>query len=140
MEQTVPSPLVRARLHGAGELRHTANSPPTGVNLTQQGATIFATWFTYDVNRLPLWHSATLKPVGSKTYTGTMYRTTGPAFSAVPFSPAQVVPAEVGTATFTFTDGNTGTFAYQVTDGSNTANQTKHITREVFASPGTVCQ
>jgi Transposase DDE domain len=30
MEQTVPSPPVRARLHGAGELRHTANSPPTG--------------------------------------------------------------------------------------------------------------
>jgi hypothetical protein len=30
MERTVPSPSPRARLHGAGELRHTANSPPTG--------------------------------------------------------------------------------------------------------------
>ena len=30
-----------------------------GVNLTQQGSTIFATWFTYDASGNPLWLSAT---------------------------------------------------------------------------------
>ena len=29
----------------------------------------------------------------------------------------------VGTATFTFTDGNTGTFAYQVNDGATLATK-----------------
>jgi hypothetical protein len=41
----------------------------------------------------------------------------------------------VGTATFSFVDGNTGTFSYTV-DG---VTQTKTITREVFAPPGTTC-
>ena len=43
---------------------------------------------------------------------------------------------KVGTATFTFSDGNNATFAYSV-DG---VSQTKPITREVFRSPGTVCR
>jgi hypothetical protein len=107
-----------------------------GVNLTQQGQTIFATWFTYDLDRTPLWLSATAPQTGPGTYSGTMYRTTGPAFSSVPFLPANVTATAVGTATFTFTDGNTGTFSYTV----NGVSQTKAITREVFASPGTVCQ
>ena len=41
-----------------------------------------------------------------------------------------------GSATLTFTDGNTGTFAYTL-DG---ITQTKAITRQVFRTPGTVCQ
>jgi hypothetical protein len=61
---------------------------------------------------------------------------TGPAFNAVPFLPADVTENSAGTATFTFTDGNTGTFNYTV----NGVTQTKGITREVFATPGTVCQ
>ena len=59
-----------------------------------------------------------------------------PAFNAVPFLPAAVTATAVGTATFTFTDGNTGTFDYTV----NGVAQTKAITREIFVSPGTVCQ
>ncbi len=39
-------------------------------------------------------------------------------------------------ATFTFTDGNTGTFAYTV-DGTT---QSKPITRQVFRTPGTACR
>src|SRR4030081_1612445 len=38
MERTVPSPSPRARLHGAGELRHTTNSPPTGPTTVPQQA------------------------------------------------------------------------------------------------------
>ncbi len=54
----------------------------------------------------------------------------------MPFDPTKVVATAVGTATFTFTDGNTGTFDYTV----NGVTQTKAITREVFVTPGTVCQ
>lgn len=107
-----------------------------GVNLTHQGDTIFATWFTYDLDRTPLWLSVTAPRTALGTYAGTLYRTGGPAFSAVPFDPAQVSGTAVGDATFTFANGNTGTFAYTV----NGVAQTKPITREVLVAPGTVCQ
>jgi len=42
----------------------------------------------------------------------------------------------VGTATFSFVDGNNANFAYTV----NGIAQNKAITREVFVNPGTVCQ
>jgi hypothetical protein len=107
-----------------------------GVNFTHQGDTIFATWFTYDLDGTPMWLVATAPKTASATYSGALYRTTGPAFNAVPFNPASVVPTDVGTATLTFTDGNTGTFAYTV----NGVSQAKAITRQVFQNPGTVCQ
>ena len=111
-----------------------------GINLTQQGTTIFATWFTYDMDRSPLWYSVTAPQAAPNTFTGTLYRTAGPAFSAEPFNPDLVRRTPIGTAMLTFTNGNAGMFAYQVTDGANVANQTKAITRLVFRAPGTVCQ
>ncbi len=42
----------------------------------------------------------------------------------------------VGTATATFTDGNSATFAYTVSG----VTQSKAITRQVFVAPGTVCR
>ncbi len=112
-----------------------------GINFTQQGTTIFATWFTYDANRNPLWLSATLPLTAAKTYSGALLRTGGQAFSAVPFDPTKITRTQVGTASLTFTNGNAGTFAYSVDlgDGVNKATQTKAITRQVFRAPGTVC-
>ena len=107
-----------------------------GVNLTHQGNTIFATWFTYDLDRTPMWLLATALKTAQGVYSGTLYRTTGPPFNSVPFDPAKVAGTAVGTATFTFTDGNTGTFNYTV----NGTTQSKAITREVLVAPGTVCQ
>ncbi len=107
-----------------------------GINFTHQGDTIFATWFTYDLDGTPMWLAVTAPKSAPGTYTGALYRTTGPAFNAVPFNPASVVPTAVGTATLSFTDGNTGTFAYTV----NGVSQTKAVTREVFSGTGTICQ
>jgi hypothetical protein len=107
-----------------------------GVNFTHQGDIIFATWFTYDVDGTPLWLAATVNKTATGVYTGTVYRTTGPAFSAVPFLPANVVATPVGTLTLTFSNGNSATFAYTV----NGVTQSKPIVRQVFRTPGTVCQ
>jgi len=84
---------------------------------------------------------ATVKPTGPNVVSGALYRTTGPAFSNLPFDPAKVTAIPVGTATFTFSDGNNGTFAYvgDLGDGVNKAAQSKTITRQVFRAPGTVC-
>jgi hypothetical protein len=105
-----------------------------GINLTQQGDTIFATWFTYDHDRTPLWLSATATKTAANAFGGTLYRTSGPTFNA--FDPTKVVLTSVGTLTLTFGDGNTGTFAYTV----NNVSQSRAITRQVFRDPGTVCQ
>jgi hypothetical protein len=112
-----------------------------GINLTHQGDSIFATWFTYDHDGTPMWLVATAPKTAPRTYAGTLYRLTGPPFNAVPFppigSPGGAIGTPVGTATFTFSDGNTGTFAYTV----NAEAQTKNITRELFHPfAGTLCQ
>jgi len=109
-----------------------------GVNLTHQGNIIFATWFTYDSTGKGLW---LVMPDGERvgttsTFTGGLFRTTGPAFNASPWDPSKVAATQVGTATFTFDDANTGTFSYTV----NGVAQSKSITRQVFGTPTTVCQ
>jgi hypothetical protein len=111
-----------------------------GINLTHQGDTIFASWFTYDQDRTPMWLVVTANKTAPGTYSGSqVFRLTGPPFSAVPFpplgSPGGATPVNVGTATFAFTDGNTGTFMYTV----NGIPGTKSITRELFNSGGTIC-
>jgi hypothetical protein len=83
-----------------------------------------------------LWLVVTALKTTPGVYSGTLYRTTGPALNAVPFNPAAVVATAVGNATFTFSDGNNANFAYTV----NGVAQNKPITREVFTNPGTVCQ
>ena len=107
-----------------------------GVNLTQQGDAIFATWFTYDADGSPLWLSATASRSAPGVYTGTLIRTTGPPFNALPFDPVRVQRTPVGTATFSFANAAAGTFAYTV----NGVSQSKAIVREVLRAPGTVCQ
>jgi len=106
-----------------------------GINLTDQSNIIFGTWFTYDLDGTPLWLSVTATSTAPNVFTGTLFRTTGPAFDAMPFDPAKVVRTPVGTATFTFSNGNDATFAYTV----NGISQTKAIARQVFVTPGTVC-
>lgn len=107
-----------------------------GVNFAHQGDTIFATWFTYGADNLPLWLSATASKTATGVYAGTLYRTTGPAFNAVPFHSANVNRMEVGNMTLNFSDGNTGTFAYTAYG----VTQRKAITRQVFSGPGNTCQ
>jgi hypothetical protein len=107
-----------------------------GVNLVQQGTTVFATWFTYDTDGSGMW---LVMPngaaAGANTYQGTLYRTTGPWVNAASFDPAQVRANVVGTATFAFSDSNTGVFTAVV----NGATVTKAITREIYGSAAPTC-
>jgi len=107
-----------------------------GLNLMHHGDVIFATWSTYDANGRSLW---LMMPRGEKVdgnvFTGPLYRTSGPAFSSPTWDTPSVVAAQVGTATFAFTDANSGIFTATV----NGATQSKTITRLVYASPTTVC-
>ena len=73
--------------------------------------------FTYDFDGAALPLSATLTKVGPGIYSGSLIKTSGPAFSAVPFDPDAVTRTVVGTATVTFANGNAATFSFQVSDG-----------------------
>jgi hypothetical protein len=108
-----------------------------GVNITHQGDTLFATWFTYGADGKGQWLvMSNGAKTGTSTYSGTFYRTRGPAFSTSPWNKAAVTVTAAGTGTFTFSDANTGTFAYTL-DG---VTQTKAITRQSFAAPASVCR
>jgi hypothetical protein len=107
-----------------------------GVNIAHQGDVLFATWFTYDSDGSGMWLvMSDGRPGGANTYTGALYRTTGPAFSSPSFNPSQVVATPVGSATFTFSDASSGSFRYTV----NGLTQTKSIVRQIYASPVPTC-
>ena len=110
------------------------SEPGWALHTTHQGDVVFAIWFTYDAAGKATWFSFAAQKSGAQTYTGTVYRTTGPAFSAAPTS-SPVTNTAVGTATLDFTDRSHGTFAFNV----NGISQTKAIEREIFANPLPEC-
>ena len=109
------------------------SSPPGsesgwGINFAHQGDVVFATWFTYDSAGKGWWLVMVAPKTAEGTYTGTILETSGPAFHATPFDPAQVTRTPVGTGTLTFRDQDSGAFSYTVKG----VQQTKYITRQVF--------
>jgi hypothetical protein len=108
-----------------------------GINLTHQGDILFGTWFTYGDDGKGAWFVMPSVPrVGtSTTFSGPIYRGTGPAFSGDTWDASRVKLTEVGTATFIFHDAYSGNFRYTVGD----LLQAKSITRLVYALPATFC-
>jgi len=107
-----------------------------GVNLTQQGDTLFATWFTYDDSGKGLWLvMSNGVRTGPQSWSGTLYRTRGPAFDGT-WDGSKVAASAEGTASFAFTDANDGTFTATV-DGHTVSEP---ITRQVYSTPSTICR
>lgn len=103
-----------------------------GVNIIQQGDTIFATFFVYDANMRAHWYvasdmRATQSSADTATFTGTLYETQGPYFG-VSFSPSAVALTQVGTATLQFGLPNNATLSYNV----NGTPVTKQIVRQTW--------
>ena len=101
-----------------------------GLKLIQHPSrNMFGVWYTYEADGTRTWF---VMPGGSwtatNTFSGTLYATSGPGFTAQPFDPNQVQSRAVGTATITFSDANNGTFSYSV-DG---VAGTKSISRQPF--------
>ncbi|HEX4935046.1 MAG TPA: hypothetical protein VFV33_17800, partial [Gemmatimonadaceae bacterium] len=108
-----------------------------GLNVVHQGEVIFATWFTYGADGSPLWLVASeMKPDAGGAFTGELFRASGPGFAVVPWDPATVTRTRVGSATLAFSGANAGTFTYTM----DAIAGSKPITRQLFASPQTVCR
>lgn len=88
----------------------------------------FAVWYTYREDLSPQWF---VIPAGvwtsSTTYSGAIYRTTGPAW-ALRFDPTNVTATPVGTAKFEFGDTDSGAFTYSIGD----LHGRKDIARQPF--------
>lgn len=72
-----------------------------GVSIEHQGDILFCVWYTYGADSNGVWLVA---PNGAKaadgSYSGALYRTTGPQFNSAPWSSSSVVATPVGSATF----------------------------------------
>ena len=109
-----------------------------GLNFVQQGNIAFATLFTYDASGVPMWlfMSRGERQGSADTFSGALYRATGPAFYANPFpsiGPGNLT--QVGTMTVAFSGANSGTLTYSV-DGINVS---KSITKQVYGTAAASC-
>ncbi len=110
-----------------------------GLNVNQQGDIAFATLFTYDSSGNPMWlvMSRGDRQSGTDTFSGPLYRTTGPAFNANPFTPInQSNITQVGTMTIAFSGPNSGTLTYTM----NGVTVAKSIQQQVYGSRAASCQ
>jgi lysyl endopeptidase len=109
-----------------------------GLNVNHQGDVAFATLFTYDSNGAPMWlvMSGGTRQGNSDTFTGDLFRTTGPAFNASPFTPIGAANlTRVGSMTLNFAGSNNATLAYSV----NGVNVNKVIERQVYGAAAANC-
>jgi hypothetical protein len=135
---TVPGSTVCALLSSQTALWWDPSESGWGLNLNHQGSTLFATLFTYDSARAPLWlvMSNGVMQSDGLTFTGDLYRTTGPAFNANPFTPIGASNlTQVGTMTVSFVDVNTATLRYTV----NNVEVSKGVQRQVFGTRAAAC-
>ncbi len=130
-QRTAPKPLTPLAPNACQHPGNPTQNPPV---VTPWGFD-FPSRHHNDINTLGL-ESLAGRLSEALFYTGTLFRATGSAFSAVPFLPANVGLTPVGVLTLSFANGNSAKFAYTV-DG---VAQTKSIVRQIFRTPGTVCQ
>ncbi len=110
------------------------SEPGWGVNIAHQGDILFATLFTYAADGKGMWLVMSDGQRGTDgTYSGTLYRTSGPRFNASPWTP--IALTAVGTMSFAFRNGNDGTMTYSV----GGVQVVKSIQRQVFGVVKTDC-
>ena len=105
-----------------------------GLNLNHQGNIIFGTLFTYDAGQ-GIWLILSRgERQADGSYQGILYRTTGPAFNANPFTPITLANlTEVGTMRLVFSGSDNGTLTYNV----GTRTVIKNISKQTFATQPT---
>jgi cytochrome c553 len=117
-------------LHDYSDLWWNSAESGWGINLIQHPSNnIFAVMYTYDSTRRPLWfvlpggHWAT-----ANKFTGTWYQVAGPSYAVPTFDSGAVHLSQVGTATLTFFDTDTGALSFTV----NGVEVLNNITRQPY--------
>ena len=100
-----------------------------GMQMVQEGSTVFATLFIYGANGQPTTAVATLQSHGHGAYiwSGLLYVTTGPWFGGV-FDPTLVSVTQAGSMTFQLNTVTNGNLTYSI----NGVEVSKQVTRETL--------
>jgi len=103
-----------------------------GLTIAHHNDKVFAVWYVYDTDGKPLW---VVLPDGSfsidrKAFSGTIYRTTGPAYRAATFQPARVTVGLAGSARLEFVSETSVKITYTL--GGVTT--TKTVERQSFGN------
>jgi len=105
-----------------------------GMNTNHQDNTIFMTLFTYAADGQPMWLvGPSLGLQNQYTYTGKIYRTSGPPFNQTPWT--AITPQEVGTMSIYFVGANQASVTYTF----NGVSVTKSVQRQEFSQPVPEC-
>lgn len=83
-----------------------ADESGRGTWLSHQGDTIFAVDYAYDAAGQPRWRTMIAVKRDDGTFTGDVYESSGPSFSAAGFDPQSVAPKLVGQGWLVQDDGN----------------------------------
>jgi len=94
------------------------NESGWGVNVAQQGSTLFLTFFIYGTDSKPTWVTGQLSKtgysmLGEPIFTGDIVVTTGPYYGG-PFNESSVTRRRAGTASFNPADAVSGTLTYTI--------------------------
>lgn len=114
------------------DLWFNASEEGWGANVIHQRDTLFITLFVYGQNTQPTWYVASQVDLASSangvfTYSGVLYRTTGPFFGGT-FNESNVAVTPVGTITFAAAQINQATLTY-VAEGVQVS---KSLTRQTW--------
>jgi hypothetical protein len=106
-----------------------------GMNTNHQGNTIFMTLFTYAPDGQPMWLVGPNMGMDTdRTFSGTIYRTSGPPFNTTPWTPIDA-PQAVGMMSIYFVTANLASVTYTY----NGTMVNKSIQRQEFGSPVPEC-
>lgn len=104
-----------------------------GINIAQQGGTLFAVWYTYGNNNLTSWYVVPGGTWSGNSYSGTMYSTTGSPWLGATYNPNALVVTTAGTITFNFSSANAAVMNYVFSSGPFVSlNQSKSIVRQSY--------
>ena len=109
------------------------NESGWGANVIQQQDVLFVTFFVYGQDNQPTWYVGSDVRYqglvnGQFTFTGSLFRTTGPYFGAGTFNPNNVTNRQVGSITFRTGTSTNATITYTV-DG---VSVTKNVQRQTW--------
>ncbi|MGZ5047047.1 MAG: hypothetical protein ACXWF0_07235 [Usitatibacter sp.] len=97
-----------------------------GMNIAQQGPTLFPVWYTYDANGRTTWFVVPGGSWSGASFTGDIFATTGSAWLGATYDPAALAVRRAGTMTLAFNGASRATMTYTV-DG---LTQQKSIERQ----------
>ena len=104
-----------------------------GMSIADQGAQLFAVWFSYDRRGRATWLVMTGGMRNGAEFLGTLYQTRGAAWLGTTYDAAKFQAAAVGTLRFNISNAAKMEFSTQITAGEFAGLiQTKPLVRQPF--------